>query len=353
MHAFLIRHNIADKKIAVAVSGGADSLALVLMAKEQLTVLGYTIIALTVDHGLRPSSLQEAEYVAEIMRQNNIEHHILTWKGAKPQQGIEEAARKARYKLLIEWCKLHQINVLMTAHHAYDQAETFLMRLQRGSGLSGLCCMREAVQKDGIYVIRPLLNTKPEALKLYLKQKNIEWIEDESNQDNKYLRNLMRHYLPEFSIKTGISVDKIITAVNNLQCAEDFLQCQILQIKKAQIKILAKDVCFFNYSDFLSWHSQVQYQIMADFCRRYYTPRAESVNKIVSSLKKLPFNGATLGDKEIFMYDKKVWIVPEVSSKHRSSNKEWKDFIMKHNEFIGMKIPHKARLAILMTEEII
>ena len=102
---FLEQHKIKDKKLCIGVSGGSDSLALVLMADEELTPLGYKIIALTVNHGLRPSAQQEADYVASVMAQHNIEHHILYWNGEKPLTGIEEAARIARYELIGNWCK--------------------------------------------------------------------------------------------------------------------------------------------------------------------------------------------------------------------------------------------------------
>ena len=139
MEDFLLTHNIKNTTVAVAVSGGADSLALVLMAAEMYAVDSIKIVALTVDHGLRSTSAQEAEYVANLMKAHGIEHHILVWEGIKPQTGIEEAARAARYELMREWCLRNDVHYLMVAHHLFDQAETFLMRLQRGSGLKGLC----------------------------------------------------------------------------------------------------------------------------------------------------------------------------------------------------------------------
>ena len=95
MQDFFTKYGIENQAIAVGVSGGADSLALALRLNEQ----GYKIVALTVDHGLRPEARIEAEYVASVMQKYNIEHHILTWVGTKPQTSIEEAAREARYNL--------------------------------------------------------------------------------------------------------------------------------------------------------------------------------------------------------------------------------------------------------------
>ena len=131
---FLEKYGLTDvQEFAVAVSGGADSLALVLMMQEELAPLGKKIVALTVDHKLRGESTEEALYVGRIMKAYQIEHHILTWNGEKPKNGIEEAAREARYNLLVDWCQQKKISVLAIAHQALDQAETFFMRLQRGS----------------------------------------------------------------------------------------------------------------------------------------------------------------------------------------------------------------------------
>ena len=143
---FFNEHNITESVVAVGVSGGADSLALALMLKDA----GKSVVALTVNHCLRKEAQAEAEYVASLMKKHGIEHHILLWnEGAKIAKGIEEAARVARYKLMFDYCKKHKIKVLATAHHMRDQAETFLLRLQRGSGLFGLSAMLPVTEREG------------------------------------------------------------------------------------------------------------------------------------------------------------------------------------------------------------
>ena len=159
---FFKKHKIDDETIAVGVSGGADSLALALMLKDN----GKKVVALTVNHCLRQEAEAEAEYVAELMKKHNIEHHILVWTdGSKVKKGVEERARDARYNLMISFCKDNNIKVLATAHHLRDQAETFLLRLQRGSGLFGLSSMLPVSERDKIVLIRPLLDRSPEDLK--------------------------------------------------------------------------------------------------------------------------------------------------------------------------------------------
>jgi len=351
LQKFLVEHNIKEKVLAVAVSGGADSLALALMAKEQLSVYGYKIIALTVNHGLRQSAATEAEYVAEIMRQNDIEHHILVWQGAKPVTGIEEAARTARYNLLKQWCDEHSVSVLLVAHHLYDQAETFLMRLQRGSGLQGLCSMRGVNDFKGLKIVRPLLQTNPQEMKEYLRKRKIEWIEDESNQDTKYLRNRIRKFIPSFCENTDITLERISETVINLQSADDFVETQVETLFSENIKKYGNNVFCFVHGNYLKWHPEIKFRVLARLCRRQYIPRADSVLQVVQALNHLPFSGVTLGGKEIFMAYGKVWIVPEMMSKHKDTREQWKEFIIANPCYKNEKIPHKARLALLKSAE--
>jgi tRNA(Ile)-lysidine synthase len=127
--------------LAVAVSGGPDSLALVLLAEKWARQRGGQAWALTVDHGLRPESAAEARRVAFWLAARSIAHQILVWTGDKPASGIQEAARDARYRLLAEWCRTHGCLHLVAAHHREDQVETHLIRRRAGSGPDGLAGM--------------------------------------------------------------------------------------------------------------------------------------------------------------------------------------------------------------------
>ncbi len=351
MQEFLAKHHIKDKVLAVGVSGGADSLALAIMANEELKVYGYKIVALTVNHKLRSVADKEAEYVAEIMQKYNIEHHILVWNGKKPQNGIEESARAARYELMRNWCVQNGIKNLLVAHHLRDQAETFLIRLQRGSGLDGLSSMREVSSWCGLNILRPLLYCEPQALRNYLNKKNIAWQEDESNNDTHFLRNRIRQFLPELQQKTGISLQKIATAVQNLQSAEDYIEQQVDQIWQKYITTYATNVFCLNYTDYLSLHKEIKFRLICRMCKKDYIPRAESVLHIITCLNKLPFGGATLGGKEIFIADKQIWCIPEICAKHKSSREEWKKFIEHNPHYKNIRIPHKVRLALLQGEK--
>jgi tRNA(Ile)-lysidine synthase len=144
--------------LAVAVSGGADSLSLALFAAAWARKRGGCASALTVDHGLRPEAAAEARRVGRWLRARGIEHRIIAWRGTKPAANIQAAARAARYGLLSAWCARHGVLHLLLAHHADDQAETYLMRLARGSGVDGLAAMAPVHELPSVRVLRPLLD---------------------------------------------------------------------------------------------------------------------------------------------------------------------------------------------------
>ena len=172
---------------AIAVSGGIDSM--VLLHLSATCNSKFTPIILTVNHGLRSEAAQEALFVYQHSQNLNLKCHILNWHGEKPQSNIQSSARQIRYSLLLQWCHQNQINYLMVAHQKNDQAETIMMRLERGSGLDGLTGMQECTYLNGICVLRPLLDVSREELIHYADTKNIIWIHDVSN-DNKNIKEL-------------------------------------------------------------------------------------------------------------------------------------------------------------------
>ncbi len=181
--------------LAVAVSGGSDSMALLLLADVWTKQNGVALTALTIDHRLRIESANEAKQVASWCAARGITHHTLTWEGEKPESGRQEAARNVRYELLANWCKTSATQYLLTAHHLEDQGETLFFRLARGSGIKGLACMPVASQVYGITLIRPLLRSTKQELQEYLKQHNQTWLEDPTNQRMDYTRNIIRKNL--------------------------------------------------------------------------------------------------------------------------------------------------------------
>ena len=348
---FLTDNNITEKKICVGVSGGSDSLALVLMAHQELSLLGYKIVALTVNHGLRESAQKEAEYVASVMKQFGIEHHILYWQGSKPITGIEEAARNARYRLIEKWCQEHDIKVLMTAHHLYDQAETFFMRLERGSGLDGLCGMRDVFKRDNILVIRPLLYTSPKVMKDYLLNKNIKWIDDESNFCTELLRVRIRQFLPEFEQKTGIDVVKIAKAMRCLQSSQNYIEKEVEKILKNIFRSYEQKAFWCNYSEFLRLDKEIKFRVLGRIFKTIsgadYIPQADKVFSLIEKIQTTNFKASTLGYCYISYFDNKLWISPEKVCNESYSQKAWKEYVNKNTKLKNKKFPSRIKRLIL------
>ena len=191
------RFSVLDdfERIALAVSGGSDSLALLLLVSDYLesrAMGGPEMHVLTVDHGLRAEAKHEIERVETYCRQLGCTFEKLEWSGKKPRTGIQEAAREARYTLMADYCHAHRIPTLLTAHHLDDQAETLIMRLSRGSGLDGLSGMSPRSSRLGIEIFRPLLDIPKERLRATLRQRNWEWVEDKSNSDVRFERAQLR-----------------------------------------------------------------------------------------------------------------------------------------------------------------
>ena len=185
----------AGERVGIAVSGGPDSMALLLLAAAARRG---EVEAATIDHAIREESRDEAEMVARVCQTLGIPHTILTiaWREA-PATAIQERARSERYRLLGFWAEERGLDALATAHHADDQAETFLMRLARGAGVRGLAAMRRRSIAPGTEapLIRPLLDWRRSELEQLCRDAGVEFVADPSNQDHRFERVRVREAL--------------------------------------------------------------------------------------------------------------------------------------------------------------
>lgn len=215
--------------IVAAVSGGPDSMALMhLLARWSGAGRRATILVATVDHGLRSESADEAAFVAREAASLGLSHRTLAWTGGKPQAGIQEAAREARYRLLVGYAREAGASHLVTAHTRDDQAETVLMRLARGSGLTGLSGMRRDRDRDGIRHLRPLLDWPKEALLDLCRSQGWRFVSDPSNLDERFERVRWRRIMPLLAAE-GLTVERLVRFSERMRQADEALEAKALQ----------------------------------------------------------------------------------------------------------------------------
>jgi len=191
--------------IVLAVSGGPDSVALMwLMARWRRALSkGPRLVAVTVDHGLRPEAAREARNVKALARALDLEHRTLRWTGDKPRSGVPAAARAARYRLLAKAARGAGARHVLTAHTRDDQAETLLMRLLRGSGIAGLSAIARESERDGVVLARPFLDVPKARLIATLSKAGIAFADDPTNRDPIFTRPRLRALLPALAAEGG------------------------------------------------------------------------------------------------------------------------------------------------------
>ena len=190
-----------EPAIALAVSGGADSLALMLLAQRWAAGRADAprLVVYSVDHGLRPEAAGEVAMVVSAAVSLGLAARGLAWTGPKPEAGVQEAARLARYRLMGSAMAEDGATVLLTAHHLQDQAETVLMRMAHGSGIEGLRGMAAMAEIEGVRVHRPLLGLDPATLRALVDAAGLVPAEDPSNTDPHYERVRWRRAMPDLA----------------------------------------------------------------------------------------------------------------------------------------------------------
>ncbi|MCI5043734.1 MAG: tRNA lysidine(34) synthetase TilS [Aquisalinus sp.] len=237
-------HLRKQKKIAVAVSGGADSMALLWLLTQLKS--GPEILALTVDHGLRDAAAEEAKAVAAWCSERKICHQTLVWQGEKPVTGIQEQARHNRYRLLIQACEAEQVDTLLTAHNLDDQAETVFARLAHASGLRGLGAMCDETRiaagaGQPITLARPLLGVPRASLRATAKKANLPFFDDPSNDDVAFQRVRHRAFLAAIEAQDLLEKKMLVSLAGKMRAATE-LQEKLLS------DLLKKTGCYITGS---------------------------------------------------------------------------------------------------------
>lgn len=297
--------------VALAVSGGADSMALM----NWYAVAGLPAVVLHVNHKLRPESVVEAEYVKTAAEKLDLKCHIFEWLDDKPKSGLEAAARNARYKLMIDWCRDNNIGVLMTAHQADDQIETFLMNLGRGSGVYGLGGIRSESDRDGIIISRPLLNVFRSELENWCDSNNVKYFKDSMNEDESFTRVKIRKNRHVLNSKLGISDERILLATVNLSRARDALE-QIVTYQLSNVKFDSRRA-FFSATMLFSLPTELQLKFLGELLKTVsgaeYSPRLIEIEHLQDRLSD--DNISTLSNCIIRRLGDKILIAPIGESK--------------------------------------
>lgn len=217
-----------EKVIALAISGGPDSLAMLWLAARWRGARksGPNLLAFTLDHGLRPEAAREARDVGKIAASLGVAHRVLRWRGDKPRSGIQEAARAARYRLMIAAARKAGASYLLTAHTQDDQAETMMFRLARGSGLAGLRAMQMFTPRDGAIIARPFLDVSKARLISTLAGAGLAPAQDPSNADPRFARVRWRALMPALA-EEGLTAPRLAVLARRAARADAALEAMV------------------------------------------------------------------------------------------------------------------------------
>ena len=233
----LVREHPA--RLGLAVSGGGDSMALMHLAQHWG---GAALHVASVNHSLRPEALQETAFVAQTARELGLSHVTLNWSGWDGHGNLQDAARQARRNLLAEWAEREGLEAVLLGHTLDDQAETFLMRLARGSGVDGLAAMAPHRQFGKIDFLRPLLTVTRSDLRDWLRKRDLRWIDDPSNDDSSFARIKARQAL-EMLEPLGLTRTRLSQTAARMADAREVLA--------AAAASAARDICRFEHGDFV------------------------------------------------------------------------------------------------------
>ena len=287
-----------NKNFIVAVSGGSDSLALSFLAKIYSIKKSLDIKYFIVDHKLRKNSTLEAKNVQKNLKKFSINLNILTWNGYKPKTNIQSIARDKRYELLIHKAKKFKIKNILIGHHLDDLFENFFIRILRGSGLKGLISLGRETQKDGINLMRPLINFDKNDLVYVSNYIFGSFVEDPSNKNDKFKRIRIRNFLNQLSLE-GFDRNKFLLTIKNLKIANENIKFYTTKNLKENITIFQKKNIVVLKESFFSQSDEVIFRSFTEVIRiigkKYYSVRGKKIDKIIDLIKSKSSFKVTLG----------------------------------------------------------
>jgi len=308
------------KNLAVAVSGGPDSLALAYLTKCYSIKNKIKVKYYIVNHKLRKESSLEAEVVKKVLKKIDIHCKILNWNGKKPSKNIQASARDKRYSLLAGECKKNDIKYLLLGHHLNDLFENFLIRMVRGSGLNGLISFNKNIKYRGqdLNIIRPLLDLEKKDL-LYVSNEVFSFfVKDPSNINEDYKRTRIRNLLHSLE-KEGLDIKKLKLTINNLKDSDKSIKFYVdRNLKKNALFLKKKNTYILNFNFFNQSHEIVfrsLTKLIQKLGKKYYPVRGKSINELLKKINKKTFTKVTLGGCFVEKINQTILISQESSHK--------------------------------------
>ncbi len=317
-------------RLGVAVSGGGDSVSLMHLLHSIAQEEGAELLAATVNHGLRPEAGAEAARVAEQAAQLGVPHETLVWQGWDGAGNLQDQARQARYRLLTDWAQGNALTAIALGHTADDQAETFLMRLGRAAGVTGLSGMSGARDQNGVMLLRPMLGVTRQTLRTYLSEIGVDWIEDPSNHDCRFDRIKAREALAGLDA-LGISANSLTRVAENIAQAREALAVYTQESARKIAVVEGGDICMAR-NGFEALPKEIRRRIVvgiiAWIAGRGYPPRQSAVEQALAAVsegKTLVLAGCLLvpqGDKMWFCRELNA-VLDETAAPSEVWDKRW------------------------------
>ena len=303
-----------DTHFIVAVSGGADSLALAFLTKVYALKKNLNSRYFIVDHKLRKESTYEAQKVKKVLKSLKINSHILTWKGKKPMSNIQSLARSKRYELLFSKCKKLKISNLVLGHHVDDLIENFFLRMARGSGLKGLVSLGTNTQIESINLIRPLIKFDKKDL-IFLSKFIFNFhIDDPSNHDIKFNRIKVRNLIKDFE-NFGLDKKKFQLTIENLKESDQSIKFYIEKNKRENSIFNYKKNELILKENFFENSNEVIFRSLSDLIHflgeKPNFVRGKKLQNILDKIKERKLRKETLGGCVIKMVNHTVILTKE------------------------------------------
>ena len=303
-----------DTNFIVAVSGGADSLALAFLTKVYALKKNLNPRYFIVDHKLRKESTYEAYKVKKILKSLKINSQVLTWKGKKPVSNIQSLARSKRYELLFLKCKKLKISNLVLGHHIDDLIENFFLRMARGSGLKGLVSLGTNTQIENINLIRPLIKFEKKDLLFISKSIFNFHVDDPSNHDVKFNRIKIRNLIKGFN-DFGLDKKKFQLTIENLKKSDQSIKFYIEKNKKENSVFNYKKNELILKENFFDNSHEIIFRSLSDLIhvvgKKPNFVRGKKIENILNKIKERNLRKETLGGCVIKMVNRTVILTKE------------------------------------------